>query len=113
MRSRHGSARWARGGEAFPAPLPGGPYLALVVHGPDLAGVNPFRLLAEGVPGAVAEMGHWTLAVAGVRLPRTGRPGFVLLAGRADPARGDVGAAEKLLDHGCAVARPTVAPPGR
>ncbi len=89
----------------FPAPLPGGHYLARVVDSPDLAGVNPFRLLADEVPGAATAMGRWTLAVEGVRLPPDGRAGFVLLADRADPALGDAGAAERLLDHACAVAR--------
>ena len=94
--------RWA----PFPAPLPGGPYLARVVASPDLAGVNPFRLLAAGgVPGAAAEMGRWTLAAAGTSLPPDGRPGFVLFAGRADLAHGDHGAAERLQDHTCALAR--------
>ncbi len=93
--------RWA----PFPAPLPGGPYLARVVASPDLAEVNPFRLLAADVPGAVAEMGRWTLAAAGTSLPPDGRPGFVLFAGRADLAHGDHGAAERLQDHTCALAR--------
>ncbi|MGH7042799.1 MAG: CDP-diacylglycerol diphosphatase [Acetobacteraceae bacterium] len=93
--------RWA----PFPVPLPGGPYLARVVSGHDLTEVNPFRLLAEGVPGARAAMGRWTLAVVGARLPPDNRPGFVLFAGQADPVRGDVGAAERLQDHTCALAR--------
>ncbi|MDE2583251.1 MAG: CDP-diacylglycerol diphosphatase [Rhodospirillales bacterium] len=92
--------RWAR----FPGTLPGGPYLVRRLNSPDLAGVNPFRLLAEQVPGAAAAMGRWTLGLAGVHLPHGGRAGFVLLAARTDPATGTVGAAERLLDHGCAVA---------
>jgi CDP-diacylglycerol pyrophosphatase len=34
-----------------------------------------------------------------------GRPGFVLLAGHADPAHGDFASGEELQDHDCAVAR--------
>lgn len=93
-------SRWA----PFPAPLPGGAYLARVVRSGDLAGVNPFRLLADGVPGAAAAMGRWTLGVVAVSLPPGGHPGFVLLAGHADPAKGDEGAAERLQDHSCALA---------
>jgi CDP-diacylglycerol pyrophosphatase len=92
---------WTR----FPGSLPGGPYLARVVASPDLAGVNPFRLLAAEVPGAAADMGRWALAAAGTNLPPDGRPGFVLFAGHANLARGDRGAAERLQDHTCALAR--------
>ena len=94
-------AAWRR----FPVRLMGRDYLARVVAGRDLTGVNPFRLLADQVPGAAAAMGQWTLVVVGARLPPDARPGFVLLAGHADPATGDRGAGERLQDHGCALAR--------
>ncbi|MDE2005069.1 MAG: CDP-diacylglycerol diphosphatase [Rhodospirillales bacterium] len=87
------------------APLAGAPYLARLLDAPTLAGVNPFRLLADQVPGAAEAMGQWTLVVAGARLPPDGRPGFVLLAGHTDPATGDRGAGEQVQDHGCALAR--------
>ena len=77
--------RWA----PFPTPLAGEPYLARRVDGPDLAGVNPFRLLAE-LPRARAAMGAETLVVTGATGPDR-RPGFVLLAGRAAPATRDKG----------------------
>ena len=68
--------------------------------GDDLAGRNPFRLLAEGDPAARAGMGLETLFA----WPTTfadGAPGFVLIADRASP--GDAASAEELQDHDCKV----------
>ena len=93
-------ARWA----PFPVPLAGDRYLARWVDGPDLAGADPFRLLAA-LPRARAAMGRETLVVTGATAP-DGRPGFILLAGRADPATNDRGSGEALQDHRCALARP-------
>jgi CDP-diacylglycerol pyrophosphatase len=50
-------------------------------------------------------MGLETLVVVGTYL-RDGKPGFVLLASRADPATGNPGAGEELQDH-------TACPPPR
>ncbi|HEX3407964.1 MAG TPA: CDP-diacylglycerol diphosphatase [Caulobacteraceae bacterium] len=75
-------------------------YEAMRLAGEDLAGRNPFRLLAEGDPAARAGMGLETLFA----WPTTfadGAPGFVLLADRASP--GDAGSAEELQDHACKV----------
>lgn len=83
-------------------PLAGHRYLALRVIGATLAGHDPFKLLARGVPGARADMGAYTLVVAGMQFG--GRPGFVILARRADRARGDRGSGEELQDHACALA---------
>jgi hypothetical protein len=49
--------------------------------------LDPFRLLVDTMPGARAEMGAWTLVLAG-ETGADGRPGFYLLANRADPAHG-------------------------
>lgn len=76
----------------FPEPLAGAGYLAMAVD--DLDAVNPFALLADGVPGARADMGAHTLAVVGAYLP-DGRPGFVLLANSAGPEA----SSEDLQDH--------------
>ena len=84
-------------------------YMVRRLDGTDLAGRNPFKLLAASVPGARADMGAWTLAVIGETFAH-GKAGFVLLAEHADPASGDVGAAEELQDHGCAVLAPDGAP---
>src|SRR5512132_1763381 len=84
------------------APLPfdldGRGYATRRVDSPDLDGVDPFRLLAEGVEAARHDMAAETLVVIGATFD-DGRPGFVLLAGHADPAHG-----EDLLDHNCSIA---------
>ncbi len=92
------SGKWS----AFPEPLAGHTYVARLLDGATLKGVNPFRLLADGVPGAALDMAHETLVVAGVIFP-DGRPGFVLLADHANPATGDRASGEELQDHACAV----------
>ena len=73
--------------------------------GDDLAGRNPFKLLADGDPAAKADMSLETLVVAPVTLP-DGKPGFILLADRADPSAGDYGSGEELQDHACGVLHP-------
>jgi CDP-diacylglycerol pyrophosphatase len=80
-------------------------YLARRLDQPELTGVNPFRLLAAGVPAAGADMAHETLVVTGAVSPQ-GRDGFILLADHADLAAGDFGSGEELLDHSCALAHP-------
>ncbi len=52
----------------------------MAVWDPELDAVNPFRLLADGLP-AGGEMGAQTLVVVGVT-GADGRSGFVLLAGQ-------------------------------
>jgi CDP-diacylglycerol pyrophosphatase len=74
----------------FPVKLAGHDYTAIRIDQPDLARANPFLLLADGIPGARADMGRYTLVVVG-------QPdGFVLLAGH--------GWGEGLQDHACALA---------
>lgn len=82
----------------FPVPLVAHRYSAIAVEGEDLAGVNPFQLLADGVPGARADMGSQTLVVVGAYLPG-GQPGFVILADHVDVASGDTAGGEALQDH--------------
>jgi CDP-diacylglycerol pyrophosphatase len=89
----------------FPEPLQGHAYLAMAVEGDNLDRTNPVQLLAARVRGAGDDMGHETLVVVGTYLA-DGRPGFILLAGHADPATGDLGAGEELQDH-------TTCPPPR
>jgi CDP-diacylglycerol pyrophosphatase len=86
---------------AFPVPLAGDSYLAEWIDGSDLAGVNPFRRLTE-LPQIRSAMGEETLVVTGGTGPE-GRPGFVLLAGRAVPGISS-GSGEALQDHSCALA---------
>jgi len=85
----------------FPEPLRGHPYQAMLVEGETLDAANPIQLLAKRAD----DMGLETLVVVGAYLP-DGRPGFVLLASRADPAAGNPGAGEELQDH-------TACPPPR
>jgi CDP-diacylglycerol pyrophosphatase len=88
--------RWAR----LKTPLAGHDYRALRVTGTSLAGHDPFRLLASGVPEARAAMGQYTLAVVGMRFSGNA-PGFVILEDRADPGQGDKAGSEELQDHAC------------
>ena len=82
----------------FPVLLAGDPYSAIAVGSDNLDAVNPFDLLAEGLQGARADMGLHTLVVVGAA-GSDGRPGFIILAGRADPAAGDIAEGEELQDH--------------
>ena len=77
-------------------PLAGQSYRAMAVDGDELD-VNPFRLLADGL-AAGDSMGAQTLVVVG-STGTDGRPGFVLLAGRADAATPGSGHGEDLQDH--------------
>lgn len=65
-----------------------------------LQSTNPFRLLVTSFPNARREMGAWTIALIGAVNP-SGKPGFYLLADRANPALGNRGSSESLQDHTC------------
>jgi CDP-diacylglycerol pyrophosphatase len=86
----------------FPETLAGHAYIARRVLAPDLTGINLFLLLAAAAPDARAHMGDYTLLVTGASF--AGKPGFILLADRADPLHGDFGSSESLQDHACALA---------
>lgn len=90
--------RWA----LLDASLAGRRYRAMRVTGTTLREHNPFKLLASGVPGAPADMGHYTLVVVGMTFADH-RPGFVILEDRADSALGDNAGGEALQDHACAL----------
>ncbi|WP_234834688.1 CDP-diacylglycerol diphosphatase [Mycolicibacterium stellerae] len=79
----------------FPGRLAGQQYRAMSISGDELDAVNPFRLLADDLPVGDT-MGAQSLVVVGSN-GADGRPGFVLLAGRADSAGGGHG--EDLQDH--------------
>jgi CDP-diacylglycerol pyrophosphatase len=78
-------------------------YRAMRIDGAAL-GADPFKLLADGVPGARASMGSETLVLSGA-IFADGKEGFYLLADRADLLTGDRASGEELLDHDCAVAK--------
>ncbi|HEX4261229.1 MAG TPA: CDP-diacylglycerol diphosphatase [Acetobacteraceae bacterium] len=102
LRSRDAgiTEQWAR----LPVKLAGHDYMVRRLGGAALGTANPFRLLADGLPAAAADMADETLVVAGAVFA-DGTPGFYLLAGRADLAAGNRGSGEELQDHSCAVAR--------
>jgi len=89
-----------------PLMLAGHPYRALRIDGAEVPTSDPFDLLARGLHVPPGEMGAWTLVLAGAQF-LDGRPGFVLLAGRADPASGNDGSGEELQDHDCTGRGPT------
>ena len=91
---------WARiRGPMNVANAPDGPGLwARRIDSETLAGVNPFRLAAEGRSDEVESRSRLMVAVAGVQLA-DGRGGFVLLAAYDDPSDpNDQFAAEDFID---------------
>jgi CDP-diacylglycerol pyrophosphatase len=88
---------------AMTIPLQGRVYFARRVDSADLVDVAPLKLLADGVEGARANMGAYSLATVGATFD--GKPGFVLLADQFSLEGG--GHAEDLEDHDCAIARST------
>ncbi len=83
----------------LPRPLAGQRYAAMRLPGDTLV-ANPFRILADTVPGAREAMGAYTLILVGASDPQTG-PGFILLAGHVGPD--GEGHGEDLQDHACAL----------
>jgi CDP-diacylglycerol pyrophosphatase len=81
--------------------LAGHRYRAMRLEGETLAR-NPFKVLSEGDEEAGASMGRETLTVVGATFP-DGKPGFYLLADRANIETMDRASSETLLDHDCAV----------
>jgi CDP-diacylglycerol pyrophosphatase len=88
---------------AMTVPLQGQIYFARRVDSADLVDVAPLKLLADGLEGARAHMGAYSLAAMGATFD--GKPGFVLLADQFSLEGG--GHAEDLQDHDCAIARLT------
>ena len=86
---------------AMTVALQGRVYFGRRVDSADLAGVAPFKLLAEGVEGARAHIGVY----CGVGATFDGKLGFVLLADQFSLEGG--GHAEDLEDHDCAIAGST------
>ena len=82
-------------------PLKGRVYWARRILSDDLSGVRPLALLADGAPDARAHMADESLIVIGATF--AGKPGFALLADRAELTQG--GHAEDLQDHNCTVAQ--------
>jgi CDP-diacylglycerol pyrophosphatase len=101
---RRERAELGRHWQPLPILLAGHRYRAMRVTGRSLAGHDPFKLLATGLPGARTDMGHHTLVVVGMQFaPHVA--GFVVLDDRADLAHGDFAGGEELQDHSCALGR--------
>jgi len=80
-------------------PIKGRSYWARRVDAAHAEDIAPFRLLAEGLPGAKETIGDWSLALT--QPASLGEHAFVLLADRAEGEAG--GRARDLLDPTCAV----------
>jgi CDP-diacylglycerol pyrophosphatase len=90
-------------------PIGGHPYLAMRVTGTTLDGHNPFKLLADGVPGAGADMTQRTLVVVGMMFDGA-VPGFVILTDHIDLLHADFAAGARLQDHACTLVRQSADP---
>ena len=101
---RRAAGSFGKAWTPLPEAIDGRRFQAMRIDGESLEAANPFRLLADGVPGAAAAMGQHTLVVVGMTFAGPA-PGFVLLDGQTDLLRGDRGNGEDLQDHDCAVAR--------
>jgi CDP-diacylglycerol pyrophosphatase len=88
---------------AMAVPLNGRVYFARRVDSADLADIAPLKLLADGIEGARAHMGAYSLAAVGTTFD--GKAGFILLADQFSLEGG--GHAEDLQDHDCAIAGST------
>jgi CDP-diacylglycerol pyrophosphatase len=84
--------------------LAGRRYFARRIEAANLGRINPFRLLADWVTSNGGAMWRETLVVIGVTFGGH-HDGFVLLADSADPADGNPGHGESLLDHTCELAK--------
>jgi CDP-diacylglycerol pyrophosphatase len=87
----------------FPVVLVGSSYRAIRIGHETLGEVNPFRVLADGVPDARKAMGRHTLVLVGETFAHD-EPGFVLLDNQVDLAAGDFASGERLQDHHCTAA---------
>jgi CDP-diacylglycerol pyrophosphatase len=89
---------WSR----LPFPLAGHVYYASRIDGDTAVAVNPFRRLSEGLNIPPQDMGAWTLVLTGADFP-DGKPGFVLLAAKANLLAGYFASGEVLQDHDCRI----------
>jgi CDP-diacylglycerol pyrophosphatase len=87
---------WSR----LPFYFSGHPFRIMRVYGDTLGSANPFLLVAEGIPGAHADMASQTIVVAGARF-RDGRNGFYIFADHTRPKEPATG--ERLLDYTCSI----------
>ena len=76
-------------------------FAAMKVETDSLVHVDPFKLLARGLPSGKFSMGTQTLAVIGATFA-DGRTGFYLLANDSGASPRNIASAEALLDSKCA-----------
>ena len=88
---------WSR----LPFDLQGERYWALRLDNPDLADVNIFKLVDEGLHVPGEDRQRVTIVVAGASFER-GVNGFYILAALAGHGRRNQGHGEFLMDHACA-----------
>jgi CDP-diacylglycerol pyrophosphatase len=88
----------------LPHPLLGHRYMAMWLPGEHLGSSNPFRLLADGLPGARQNMGDRTLVVVGLTRA-DGTKGFILLEDQVSKQSHDMASGEELQDHACRIGR--------
>lgn len=89
-------SRWRR----LTLPIKGMLYWARTIDQDTLAGVNPFRIVAESLPDARADRGAVNIVVAGARSV-AGRGDFVLLAGIDDRSSPHRPAGSDVLSRAC------------
>lgn len=68
----------------------------------ELDSTDPFKLIASDVAGRGEVMADQTLLLTGTVAPN-GKPAFFLLNDHVQLERGDLGSAEELQDHACAI----------
>jgi CDP-diacylglycerol pyrophosphatase len=83
------------------AKIGGHKFMAMKVESESLAQVDPFKLLARGIPSNKSALGRQTLAVIGATFS-DGKSGFYLLANDVRASPRDNVSAETLLDETCA-----------
>ena len=80
--------------------LQGERYWAMRLRSPDLAGVNVFKLVTDGIHIPEADRARMTIVVAGATF-EGGEDGFYLLAAVAGHSHHNDGHGELLLDNSC------------
>jgi CDP-diacylglycerol pyrophosphatase len=84
----------------LPFDLAGERYWGLRINSQDLAGINVFKLVFDGLHVREADSAKVTIALAGARFDKD-ELGFYVLAAIANRVRNNLGHGEFLLDHGC------------
>src|SRR4051812_6860547 len=90
---RSGASSITREWQLFPEPLNGTRAMIRSVEGSTMKGIDPIRLLNDGLPMSRSRMSVFSMVVVGTTLP-DGKSGFYILAITS-------GVAERLLDHRC------------